>query len=380
MEKHLSNSQDPPIQPGQFDPRKLVRQHIRSMPPYEPVQPFEVLSEQLGIPVENLIKLDANENPYGPLPQVLEAFAGLHYAHIYPDPESRAVRKALAHYLDIPEEIILAGAGADELIDLVMRLCLEPGDRIINCPPTFGMYAFDGDVNRARLIHVPRRQNFSLDISAIEQAVLDHNPKLIFLASPNNPDGSLISRQDIMSLLQLPVVTVLDEAYIEFSPPGSSLSKEVLGRENLIVLRTFSKWAGLAGLRLGYGIFPDWIVDDLWKIKQPYNVSVAASTAAIISLKHSDQLRATGQKIIAERERLFGLLCSIPWLKPYPSQANFILCQVMEHDARALKQELATAGILIRYFQKPGLLDHIRISVGKPEHTDRLISYLQKLD
>jgi histidinol-phosphate aminotransferase len=364
----------------EFDPGKLVRPHIHTMPPYEPVQPLEVLSKLLGIPVDALVKLDANENPYGPLPQVSEALSSLPFTHIYPDPESRALRKAIASHLDLPEDIILAGAGVDELIDLVMRLCIEPGDGVINCPPTFGMYEFDGNVNRARIIQVPRMRDFSLDMEAIEKAVWQHQPKLLFLASPNNPDGSLVPRQEIERLLQLPVIVVLDEAYIEFSPPGSSLSSEVPTRQNLIVLRTFSKWAGLAGLRVGYGIFPQCLVTELWKIKQPYNVSVAASAAAIVSLQHKEELQVTGQRIISERERLYKLLQSIPWLKPYPSAANFILCQVSDRDAGVLKTMLAKDGILIRYFQKPGLHDHIRISIGKPEHTDTLIRYLRNLD
>jgi histidinol-phosphate aminotransferase len=364
----------------EFNPAGLVRAHILDMPAYEPILPFEVLSRQLGLPIERIIKLDANENPYGPLPAVQDALGALEFTHIYPDPESRDLRRALADYHNVPIENLLAGAGADELIDLLMLLLIETGEAIINCPPTFGMYAFDGDIHRARVINVPRRPDFSLDMQALRNAVTAYQPKLIFLASPNNPDGSLVPPDIIEEILALPVILVLDEAYVEFAPSKSSYFKKACGRPNLVVLRTFSKWAGLAGLRVGYGIFPNALMPHLWKIKQPYNVSVAAYTAARLSLEYVGELQAIGAKIIAERERLYARLREIPWLEPYPSQSNFILCRVLDRDARELKLALARAGILVRYFDKPGLSDHIRISVGKMEHTDAVIARLLEME
>lgn len=400
-----------------FKPDQFLRPHIRDMEPYTPILPFEVLSEQLGIPVDQIIKLDANENPYGAISPVAEALAALPYTHIYPDPESRQLRRAIAAYANagkklkiksskttgirsgfavnppqltsnhkpqntytgVPFENILAGAGADELIDLIMRLLLDPGDCILNCPPTFGMYKFDAEVNAAQVISVPRKTNFKLDLEGIAAAVAQHQPKVLFLASPNNPDGSLLSQEMITALLDLPIILVLDEAYMDFAD-AVSLSTCVPDYDNLIVLRTFSKWPGLAGLRIGYGVFPDWMMPHLWKIKQPYNVSVAASVAATVSLENVDQLEARTNLLISERERLFKELQSIPSLQPYPSQANFILCKVTGRDAAQLKADLAQKyGILIRYFKKPGLDDHIRISVGKPEHTDALLKAFQNI-
>jgi histidinol-phosphate aminotransferase len=363
-----------------MDITMFVRQQIREMPAYEPVLPFEVLSEQLGFPPEQLVKLDANENPYGPLPAVFEALSKLPYTHIYPDPESRLLRQALADYHHMPVENILAGAGADELIDLLMRLFLDEGDVILNCPPTFGMYAFDAAIQGARVVNVPRKGDFALDVEGIEQAVNEYRPKMLFLTSPNNPDGRLIPPDTLQRLLALPVVVVLDEAYIEFAPPGTTAAKLVLERPNLIILRTFSKWAGLAGLRVGYGFFPISLMPHLWKMKQPYNVSVAAATAAVVSLQHAAELEANGRKITAERERLFSDLTTISWLHPYPSQANFILCRVLGHPAQAVRQQLAQQGILVRYFQKPGLEDCIRISVGRPQATDHLLQSLQQFN
>ncbi|HEY9527187.1 MAG TPA: histidinol-phosphate transaminase [Anaerolineales bacterium] len=359
-----------------------IRAHLESMPPYTPIEPFEVLSARIGREASQIIKLDANENPYGPLPSVREALGKLEFPHIYPDPESRALRTSLEGFTGVPAEYLLAGAGADELIDLLMRLILEPNDPILSCPPTFGMYAFDGELNAAHVIEIPRQTDFSLDLDAIYKAVEENQPKILFIATPNNPDGSLPDKRTIDQLLDLPLLVVLDEAYIEFAGEnlGADLSRirDVPARENLVVLRTFSKWAGLAGLRVGYGAFPLWLMPTLWKAKQPYNINVAASIAAQTSLESVDRLATTVELLKTERDRLFSALHDIPYLKPYPTQSNFILCQVHGRDAGQLKKRLAEEyGIFIRYFNKPGLRDHIRISVGRPQDTDALLAALK---
>ena len=360
-------------------------EHIQNLPPYTPIEPFDVLSERIGRAPEEIVKLDANENPYGMSPCAQAALAQLSFGHIYPDPESRALRTALADFTQTPAENLLVGAGADELIDLIMRVVLSPDDTIINCPPTFGMYAFDADLNNAQVVNVPRRNDFSIDVDGIIRAAEEHQPKLIFLTSPNNPDGSVLAKADLEMLLELPCMIVLDEAYIEFAAPeslGRELSRinEAPMRENLIVLRTFSKLAGLAGLRVGYGAFPSWLMPTLWKAKQPYNVNVAAGVAAVAALDDPGYLQKVVVKLVDERKRLFDALNNISWLEPYPSNANFVLCRVNNRDAAKLKEDLASEhGIFIRYFNKPGLDDHIRISVGKPEQVDILLKALQKL-
>lgn len=361
-----------------------IRTHLESLPPYTPIEPFEVLSARIGREPAQIVKLDANENPYGPLPAVREALGNMEFPHIYPDPESRALRQALEGFTGVPAEYLLAGAGADELIDLLMRVLLDPGEGILSCPPTFGMYPFDAELNAARCIEIPRRADFSLDVEGIRAAVETYQPKILFVTSPNNPDGSMIEPAVLDELLALPTLVVLDEAYIEFAGDnlGASLSRirEVPQRENLVVLRTFSKWAGLAGLRIGYGAFPKWLMPTLWKSKQPYNVNVAASVAAQVSLAHVDELKKSVEKLKQERARLMSALQDIPYLKPYPAQSNFILCQVSGRDAAELKSRLAQEyGVFIRYFNKPGLRDHIRISVGRPQDTDALIDALRKL-
>ena len=321
----------------------FIRPHIHSLPAYEPILPFEVLSRQLGRSPEQIIKLDANENPYGISPSVRRALAGMDFPHIYPDPESRLLRAALSRFTGVPSENLLAGSGADELIDLIMRLLLEPGDRVINCPPAFGMYAFDTELNAGRLVEVRRGSDFSLALDGIRAAVEQTRPKLLFLTSPNNPDGSLIPPDVLKELLDLPVLIVLDEAYIEFADENNLLGKSLSNiihvpeHENLIVLRTFSKWAGLAGLRIGYGAFPAWLMPALWKAKQPYNVNLAASVAAVASIEDAANLSEVVSRLRAERNRLQAGLNKIPYLQTYPTSSNFILCRVTGIPAAQLK-------------------------------------------
>jgi histidinol-phosphate aminotransferase len=385
----------------------FIRPDIAAMKPYTPILPFEVLSQRLNRAPADIVKLDANENPYGPSPKAQEALANAAFLNIYPDPENTFLREALAKFTRMPTEHLFPGAGADELIDLVLRATITPGDVVINCPPSFGMYPFSADVNAAQLIEVPRRADFSLDVSAIETAVRTHpRAKVLFVCSPNNPDGNVISDEDLRRLLALPVLVVLDEAYVEFTAElhrirasqylvksmadsGKRDESRLLGAAghiawaldypNLAVLRTFSKLAGLAGLRVGYGAFPAWLLPHLWKIKQPYNVNVAATLAAIASLEGIETLQTNLGKLIAERERMREALGKLDFLQPYPSQSNFVLCRVLDRDARRLKLALEQQGILVRYFDKPGLRDCIRISVGKPEHTEALIEALQKV-
>lgn len=363
----------------------LLRPHLAEMPTYTPIEPFEVLSRRLGRTPQQIIKLDANENPYGASPAVRQALAQLEFAHIYPDPESRLLREGISAFTGVAVENLLAGAGADELIDLLLRVFLEPGDRVLVCPPTFGMYAFDTRLNAGQVVAVPRRADFSLDLPAIRQAVTAQQPKLLFLATPNNPDGSLLAPAEIDALLDLPLVVVLDEAYIEFSGEGSLGEKasrlpEVVHRENLVVLRTFSKLAGLAGLRVGYGGFPAWLAPVLWKAKQPYNVNVAASQAALAALQDTFYLADSVQRLRQERDRLYEVLGSFDWLQPYPSRANFVLVRVIRRSALELKTRLAQDfGILVRYFDSPRLEDHIRVSAGRPQDTEALWNALRMM-
>lgn len=354
----------------------FVRSEIAEMEPYTPIVPFEVLSARLGRRPEEITKLDANENPYGPPPAALAALRNGRFYHIYPDPEANELRQALSDYVQLPMNRLLAGAGADELIDLTLRAVLSPGDIVVDCPPSFGMYPFSTAVNAGHYVRVWRQADFQIDVAGVETAVLTHQAKILFLCTPNNPDGSLIDDVTLRRLLQLPVLLILDEAYVDFAPANASHITWVQEYNNLVVLRTFSKLAGLAGLRVGYGAFPAWLLPHLWKIKQPYNINVAASLAAIAALQAQDWLHEKVHLIIAERERMVAQLTRFDWLHPYPSQANFILFRVVGRAARQLKLDLEQAGVLVRYFHKPGLENCIRISIGRPEDTDRLVGAL----
>jgi histidinol-phosphate aminotransferase len=284
----------------------------------------------------------------------------------------------------LPAENILPGHGADELIDLLCRVFAGPGDAIVDCPPTFGMYSFDAALSGAHLIRVRRDTGFAVNVDEIERALTlaseqGQRAKLLFLTSPNNPDGGLLRNEDLSRLLRLPLMVVVDEAYIEFAGLEHSISTWVTQHENLIVLRTFSKWAGIAGLRLGYGLFPLWLMPVLWRAKQPYNVNVAATVAGMTALAHRVGIMGTVAALIAERQRLETELAGFSFLETHPSCANFVLCRVVGRDAAELKQFLARQGILVRHYARPGLENYIRVSAGKPEHRVALLAALTGL-
>ena len=205
--------------------------------------------------------------------------------------------------------------------------------------------------------------------------------KVLFVCSPNNPDGSVVDDATLRRLLALPLLVVLDEAYIDFAEAEgfSSRLSWVAEHDNLVVLRTFSKLAGLAGLRVGYGAFPDWLLPHLWKIKQPYNVNVAAAVAAVAALEDGDWLRDKVGRLVAERERLARELAAFGFLQPYPSRSNFVLLRVVGRPALALKRALEEEGVLVRHFDKPGVDNCIRVSAGRPQDTDRLLAALRAI-
>lgn len=408
-----------------YSPRSAVRPDLLAMEPYVPILPYEVLARKLGRAPDDIVKLDANENPYGPSPQVPRALAAAPYLHVYPDPESRELRAALAEYCGVASEYLLVGHGADELIDLLLRLVVEPGrgDCIVNTPPTFGMYKFDANVNGARIVNAWRRAEdaFRVPVAAIEALFAERGtaatpaaattavaeaaetaqlPKIVFVTSPNNPDGSVLSDDDLKRLLALPTLVVLDEAYYEFAADddndddGAAVTRSRATRidwvphySNLVVLRTFSKWAALAGLRVGYGAFPPALAEHLWKIKQPYNVNVAAQIAAAVSLADRADLLAKVDRLRAERARFYGRLAQQPHLASllhaYPSQSNFVLCRVLDAGgvgvtAVQLRDFLAERGVLIRYYNTAGLTQCIRVSMGTPAQMDRLYEALDE--
>ena len=356
---------------------KLIRPELIALGGYSPHRSPDTLEGEMEVPVEKVIKLDANENPYGCSPRVRQALTEYSGWEIYPDAGQTRLRRQLQEYTGVDAGCIVAANGSGELLDDILCLLLEPGDEVINCIPTFDMYRTRTLINKGKLVNVPRDEDFSVNIGAVKAAVTPKT-KLVILANPNNPTGMVTPKSDILELVATGVPVLVDEAYYEFC--GETVAPLVSQYKNLMVLRTFSKWAGLAGLRVGYGIFPPEVAGYLLKIKLPYNVNLAALVAVRESLNDVDYLMERVKAIIAERERLFEELKKLEWLKPFPSQANFILCSVLSGSARELWQNLQKKGILVRYFDQPLLQNYIRISVGKPEHTDALIKVIRELE
>jgi len=355
---------------------KYIRPDLATFGGYSARISPDTLKGKVEVPVEDIIKLDANENPYGCSPRVSRALASYRNFNIYPDDGQTRLRKLLEGYSGVGAEHIVAGGGSNQLIDLVLRLFLRRGDEVINCVPTFPLYRFSTELCGGTLVEVPRDDDFAVNVGAVKAAV-SKKTKIIILVNPNSPTGTITPQRDILQILDTGLPVLVDEAYYEFSQ--QTVAPLVSKYENLMVLRTFSKWAGLAGLRVGYGLFPPKIAGYLLRIKIPYNVNVAALVAVEESLKDIDYLVGTVKAIIDERERLFAELKKIKWLKPFPSQANFIFCSVQKGDAKELRQKLQEKGILVRYFEEPRLRNCVRISVGKPEHTDALIKALREI-
>lgn len=355
----------------------LMRPDLLEFEEYVAVEPLEKLSQRLGLPIEKIVKLNANENPYGASPAALEALRNAPYYNHYPDPTALFLREELEKYINIPKERILIGSGADELIELVVKLFVQAGDNIIDLVPTFGMYEFFGQLYQAEVRAVPRNlADYSIDLEAT-LAAIDERTKIISVCTPNNPTANPCSEETVRRLLETGKIVVVDEAYHDFS--GHNFLGLANEYDNLIIFRTFSKLSGLAGLRVGYGIFAPEVIRQLWKIKQPYNVTVAGQEAARASLQERTWIEEKVRLIVDERERLFNLLQAVDGIEPLPSASNFIFCRVHKGEARAIAQALETKGIFIRYYNKPYLSNSFRISVGTPTQTDLLMAALREI-
>ncbi len=358
-----------------------VRPELERVAPYEPGESLDAFSARMGIPVERLIKLNSNESPYGPSPRVLAALGNYAHYNLYPDPAAPALRAALASYVGVPIEHIFVSNGSNELIQLLWKVFLGPGDSVVLCPPTFSLYTTATTVCGGITLPVPRRPDFSIDPEAICAALLPET-RAIILCSPNNPTGNPVPLEDIEALLETGRIVVVDEAYIEFTDMDRlSAARLVPQHDNLVVLRTFSKWAGLAGLRMGYGIFPTWMIPHLFKLQLPFEVNVAAHIAAIETLADLETVRERVALIVAERARLYQVLAAQPFLHVLPSEANFVLAYLTDErlhisDVRAA---LESEGILVRFFRSHDLARAFRVSVGTPSDTDALARALTKI-
>ena len=332
------------------------------------------------LPVERIVKLDANENPYGPSPRLRGAGEAAARYHIYPDPEQRRLREALGTYVGYEPEWLIAGAGSDELIELCCPPLRRPGEAHPQLPADLRHVSASSpaSLGRARRSTCTRRDDFALDLRSVARSGAT-GASLIFAASPNNPTGTLLTRDELDALLGTGKPVVVDEAYAEFS--GESYVGLVREHANLIVLRTLSKWAGLAGLRVGYMV-ADPAVDrhrrcasssPTTSTSPPKSPPSPASTTCRCCRSASTHDRG-------ERDRLAAMLRRVAGLRQCtPSSANFVLCRLEGVEAKKLQLRLWSSGIIVRYFDTPLLQNHLRISAGRPEQTDALLAALREI-
>ena len=362
---------------ARFDPVASLRPHIKDLPPYEALEDLEDLAASYGFDPADVLKLDGNENPFGPSPKALAALQGDYGADRYADSTQLRLRGALSAYLGVPPESIVAGAGSDELIDLIFRLWVRKEDRVVTAGPTFGMYAFDSGLNGSTIVDVPRLENWSVDRDALLAAASD--ARVVFLASPNNPTGNLLQDGMLDALLETGALIVLDEAYIEFAEADSAAVRSA-SEPALMVLRTFSKWGGIAGMRVGYAISVADSIDVMLRAKQPYNISAASQAAALASLGDIEVLNERAGILITERDRLADAMRRAEWLEPFPSDTNFLLVRVRDgRSGHEVSEALRQHGIFVRTYGGARLEDCFRISLGTPPQNDRIIAAIAKI-
>jgi histidinol-phosphate aminotransferase len=342
-----------------FELNKLVRKNILALKPYSSAR-----DEFKG---EAEVYLDANENPYP---------SGYNR---YPDPLQWKVKELLAQQKGVKAEQIFLGNGSDEAIDLLIRVFCEPNqDSVMITEPTYGMYRVCANINAVAIQNVLLTKDYQLDTKGIVAAV-NASTKIIFLCSPNNPTGNLLKIEDIFSVLnKFSGLVVVDEAYIDFAG-DVSLIKELKNYPNLVILQTFSKAWGLAGLRLGMCFASEAIINLLNKVKYPYNVNIKTQALAIEALLKFDAKDKAVSEILAERGQLVDALKQISFVtKVYPSDGNFVL--VAMKDAPAIYQKLMQQGIIVRDRSTVVLCDSsLRITIGTPTENKKLINTLKSI-
>lgn len=345
--------------------RGVVRKNIRNMSGYVP-------GEQPG--KRKFIKLNTNENPYPPSPKVLEALKshGLRDLGLYPDPDLHPLIKKASKTYSLPEEAILAGNGSDELLSILTRVFVGEGDRVVYPYPTYTLYETLVDIQGGKSIQVPYPDDYSLP-----QGISSRKGKILFLANPNSPSGTFLPTPIIARVAKtFSGIVVVDEAYVDFAE-DSSIGL-VMRNENLVVLRTMSKSFSLAGLRLGISFAAPWIIEEMRKVKDSYNVNRMTMTAGCAALGHISWMRKNVRKIIRTRKRLTEGLENLGF-SVFPSSANFILARVRGQRLDWLFQELKKRKILVRYFDTERLYDCLRVTVGTNEEVSTLIANLEMI-
>ena len=353
----------------------LIRPTLASVQPYVPGRPLAELRRELGdVPIT---KLASNEGPYPPFPLAIDAIQrAAAEQNLYPDPGAWAVRDALAERHGFPAERIVVGNGMDSLIKVLCMTFLDPGDEIVMCWPSFVSYRQGATVEAATWTPVPLDPGGAYDLDVLAAAVTPAT-KIVVVVSPNNPTGGVVSDADLRRFLDaLPshVLPVLDEAYFEYLPPGSHDGMALL-REGryLVVMRTFSKAYGLAGLRVGWMAGPEGIAEAMSPVRNAFDVNAVAQAAAVASLEDAPaHLPQRIAEASAERERMAEGLRALG-LEPLPSSANFLFVDVGDSEAKAIDAALTRRGVIVRPTAGFGAHGGLRITVGLPEQTDRLL-------
>ncbi|KAF0145698.1 MAG: histidinol-phosphate aminotransferase [Nitrospirae bacterium] len=355
-------------------------EHIRAIKPYIPGKPIEELERELGI--KGSVKLASNENPAGPSPLAIKAIKNssnrsncLNGLNRYPDGNGYYLKAVLAEKLSVsPEEIIL-GNGSNELLDIAVRTFLSPGDDAVMAHPSFVVYSMSVQAAGGNAIQVPLK-DYKHDLDAMLQAVTPKT-KMLFIANPNNPTGTMNTRLELDSLMgkiRDGILVVVDEAYYEYATDkeyADSL-KHFRNKKDMLILRTFSKLYGLAGLRIGYGIAQKDIVTEMNKIRAPFNTNSIAQKAAIEALKDKAHIRQSLKINSSGKKYFYKELLSLG-IKYVPTEANFIYI-IMDRDSRAVYEALLKQGVIVR----PMGPKEIRVTIGLPEENKKFIKALKK--
>lgn len=357
---------------------EAANQWVCDLVPYEPGKPIEETARELGLTPEDIIKLASNENPLGPSPKAKEAMiAEVDFAHLYPDGGGYKLRNALAQKHDVEFENVVLGNGSNEIIELLCHSFLKPGVSLIAAEHAFVVYKLMATLFGADYIEVPD-PGFVHDLDAMADAITPET-RLVFIANPNNPTGTLVKQAEIDRFVdRLPdhVVAVFDEAYYEFLEEAPDTLRYVREGRNVCVMRTFSKAQGLSALRIGYGFAPPHIAGLLNRSRQPFNANAIAQAAALAAINDQEHIEATVQNNkegIAFFENAFE---QRNW-EFIPSHANFVLVKVGDGDH--VFQELLKKGVIVRAMRGYKLPEWVRISVGTPPQNQRCLQELDAL-
>lgn len=360
--------------------KPCVPDHIASIIPYPPGKPIEELEREYGI--SGSIKLASNENPLGPSPKAVEAIQGAIFKlNRYPDGSGFYLRKKLAEKYAIPFDGILPGNGSNEIIELVIRAFMTPGDEVMMPAPSFLLYRLVVQWMGGKPVSVPLK-GLDIDLKKMAATVTPRT-KVIFLTNPNNPTGTVIAKSDFERFLsEIPpqTVVVLDEAYIEFNRnPSTPKGFDYLGSKgpHVIVLKTFSKAYGLAGLRIGYGVMDPSIASYLNRVRQPFNTGSLSQAAALAALDDDQFLSRTREVIWNGLQYLYSEVEKMG-LRYVPSQANFFLIEV-PCEAKRVFEAMLCRGVIIRSMASYGMDCHIRVNAGLPEENERFVRTLSQV-